>query len=81
MNLYVVYEITNFIDSYATLANVLFGAVKLTKNADIDKYRYFGYGNGFYGKEIYSYPSGGTGRNAIIFGVSLFMLIIREKTF
>ena len=43
MNLYVVYEITNFIDSYATLANVLFGAVKLTKNADIDKYRYFGY--------------------------------------
>ena len=40
VNLYVVYEITNFhdIDNYPTLANSLFGAVKLTKNADIDKY-------------------------------------------
>ena len=39
VNLYVVYEITNFhsIDNYPTLANVLFGAVKLTKNTDIDK--------------------------------------------
>ena len=25
----------------------LFGAVKLTANADIDKYRYIGYGTGF----------------------------------
>ena len=41
VNLYVVYEITNFhsIDSYPTLTNALFGAVKLTKNADIDKYK------------------------------------------
>ena len=40
INLYVVYEITNFhdIDNYPTLTNSLFGAVKLTKNADIDKY-------------------------------------------
>ena len=30
-----------------TLENCLFGSVKLTKNADIDKYRYFGYGIGF----------------------------------
>ena len=41
VNLYVVYEITNFhgISNYPTLANALFGAVKLTKNADIDKYK------------------------------------------
>ena len=30
-----------------TLKNCLFGAVTLTKNADIDKYRYSGYGIGF----------------------------------
>ena len=37
VNLYVVYEITSFhdIDNYPTLTNALFGAVKLTKNADL----------------------------------------------
>ena len=69
VNLYVVYEITNFhsIDSYPTLTNTLFGAVKLIKNADIDKYRYSGYGIGFDGKGFYSHPSDGTGKNVIIF--------------
>ena len=73
VNLYVVYEITNFhsIDSYPTLTNVLSGAVKLTKNADIDKYKYSGYGIGFDGHGFYSHPSGGTGRNVIIFGVDM----------
>ena len=49
VNIYAVYEITNFydIDNYPTLANALFGAVKLTKNADIEKYKYSGYGIGF----------------------------------
>ena len=46
-------------------------SVKLTKNADIDKHKYFGYGIGFDGAGFYSYPSGGTGRNVIIFGVDL----------
>ena len=73
VNLYVVYEITNFhgIGSNPTLTNELFGAVKLTKNADIDKYRYFGYGIGFDGKGFYSHPSGRTGRNVIIFGADM----------
>ena len=82
---YVVYEITNFhgIGSYPTLTNALFGAVKLTKNADIDKYKYFGYGIGF-DKGFYSPLSGGTGKNVIIFGVDMSSstkLIIRKKTF
>ena len=49
VNLYVFYEITNFhgIDSYLTLTNALFGAVKLTKNSDIEKHKYSGYGIGF----------------------------------
>ena len=73
VNLSVVYEITNFhaTNNYPTLTNALFGAVKLTKNADIDKYKYSGYGIGFDGHGFYSHPSGGTGRNAIIFGVDM----------
>ena len=45
VNLYIVYKITSFhgIDSYPTLTNAMFGAVKLTENADIDKYKYSGY--------------------------------------
>ena len=73
VNLYVVYEITNFhgIDNYPTLTNALFGTVKLTENADIDKYRYFGYGIGFDEKGFYSHLSGGTGGNVIIFGADM----------
>ena len=45
-------------NNYATLKNCLFDAVSLTKNADIDKYKYFGYGIGFDGHRSYSHPSG-----------------------
>ena len=49
VNIYIVYEITSdYKDiNYPTLENCLFGSVKLTKNADIDKYGYSGYGIGF----------------------------------
>ena len=49
VNIYIVYEIThNYSDSnYPALENCLFGSVKLTKNADINKYGYFGNGIGF----------------------------------
>ena len=49
----------------------MFGAVKITKNADISKYKYSGYGIEFYGKGNFSYPSGGFSNNAIIFGVGM----------
>ena len=70
-NFYVAYEITNFhgIDSYPTMTNALFGAIKLTKYADI-KYKHFRYGIGF-NKGFYSHISGGTGRNVIIFGFDM----------
>ena len=73
VNFYIVYEITNFdgIDNYPKLTNALFGAVKLTKNTGTDRYKYFGYGIGFDGKGFYLHPSGGTGRNAIIFGADM----------
>ena len=50
VNIYIVYEINlwKYIDSNdRALGNSLFGAVTLVKNADIDKYKYFGFGIGF----------------------------------
>ena len=44
---------------------------KLTKNADIDKYRYSGYGIGFDSRGSFTHSSGGYGRNVIIFGADL----------
>ena len=73
MNVYIVYEISKTINisDYPTLENCLFGAVKLTKNADIDKYGYSGYGIGFDRHGSFSFPGTGLGRNVIIFGVDM----------
>ena len=54
------------ISSYQTLENCLFGAVKLTKNPDIDKYKYSGYGIGFDRRGEFSFGDG-FGQNVIIF--------------
>ena len=42
-NIYIVYDINKSIDinNYPTLENYLFGAVRLTKNVDVDKYKYY----------------------------------------
>ena len=50
-----------------TLGNSLFGAVKLVKNADIDKYKYSGYGISFDVGGRFSFPTGRFGKNVIIF--------------
>ena len=72
VNLYVVYEITNFQGvNYPTLTSALFGAVKLSKSAEIDEYKYFGYWIGFDGEGSFPHPIGGTGRNVVIFGVDI----------
>ena len=72
VNIYIVYEITSDYSSinYPTLENCLFGSVKLTKNADIDKYGYFGYGIGFDRQSSFSIGNE-TGKNVIIFGVDM----------
>ena len=43
----------------------------MTKNADIDKYGYFGYGTGFDGRGGFSFPGGGFGQNVLIFGADM----------
>ena len=74
VNIYIVYEINktgNRTSSDPTLENRLFGAVTLTKNADINKYKYSGYGIRFDRRSIFSFPSGGSGQNVSIFGVGM----------
>ena len=67
VNIYIVYRLTSDTkDSSITLQNCLFGAVKVTKNLDIDKYKYSGYGIGFDSKGSFTHPSEGDGRNVII---------------
>ena len=49
----------------------MFGAVNLTKNADIDQFKYSGYGVGFDRHGFFSLPSRGIGSNVIIFGIDM----------
>ena len=49
----------------------MFGAVNLSKLADIDPYKYSGYGIGFDRKGEFSFGSNGFGRNVIIFGADM----------
>ena len=72
VNIYIVYEIEENVNisSYPTLEICLFGAVKLTKHADVGQYKYSGYGIGFDRKGFYSIVDE-TGRNVIIFGVDM----------
>ena len=72
MNIYIVNEITSdYKDiNHPTLENCLFGSAKLTKNADIDKYRYFRYGIGFDRQLSFSIGDE-TDKNVIIFGVDM----------
>ena len=71
VNIYIDYEMHKIfkIDSYPTLENCLFGAVKLTKHSAIDKYKYSRYGIGFDRKGFFSL-SNEIGRNVIVFGVN-----------
>ena len=73
VNTYIVYELGTSSSSVndPTLKSCLFGAVTLTKNADIDKYGYSGYGIGFDRRGSFSFPSGGIGENVLIFGVDM----------
>ena len=68
VNIYIVYELaassSNVNDP--TIKNCLFGAVTLTKNADIEKYKYSGYGIGFDRRSSFSFTGGGYSQNVLI---------------
>ena len=73
VNMYIVYE-TNLwdcgYDFYLILENSLLDAFKLVKNADIDKYEYFGFGIGFDRSRTFSIANE-FGRKVINFGVDM----------
>ena len=62
-NIYIVYELgpSSSSNSDPTIKKLFIWAVTLTKNADIDKCRYSGYGIGFDRRSSFSFPSGGFG--------------------
>ena len=73
VSIYIVYELgasSSHIDD-PTLKNCLFGAVNLTKNADTDKYGYFGCRIGLDRRGSFSFPVGGYGQNVLIFRVDM----------
>ena len=73
VNIYIVYELaaSSSHDSDPTIKNCLFGAVTLTKNADIEKYKYSGYGIGFDRRSSFSFTGGEFGQNRLIVGADM----------
>ena len=73
VTIYIVYELSasSSHSNDPTLKDSLFGAVRLTKNADINNYPYSGYRIGFDRKSSFSFPGGGFGQIVIIFGVDM----------
>ena len=69
VNIYIVYKLaaSSSHTSDPTIKHCLFGAVTLTKNADIEKYKYSCYGIGFDRRSSFSFPNGGFGQNVLIF--------------
>ena len=67
VNIYTVFQLeaSSFNINDSTLKTCLFGTVTLTKNADINKYGYSGYGIGFDRRWSYSFPGGGFGQNVL----------------
>ena len=52
---------------YFTLGNCLFGSVELTKNADVYKYKYSGYGIGFDTCSYFLFTYGSYGKKCLCF--------------
>ena len=77
MNIYIAYEIIRIANidgnrnSNLAVQNALFGAVILTKNADVNKNKYSEFGIAFDRTSSFSFPGGGDGENVIIFGVDM----------
>ena len=72
VNIYIVYRLSSKTNnSSIVLENCLFGAMNITKNADVNKCEYSGYDIGFDSKGSYKNPDLGYGKNVIIFGAGL----------
>ena len=54
-----------------TLGSWLFGSVRLTKNADLDRHKYSNYGHGFNSGSEFLFTDGNIGKNIFRFGADL----------
>ena len=77
VNIYIVYKIIRIANingnrnSNLAVQNALFGAVDLTRNADVNKYKYSRYAIAFDRTSRFSLPGGGDGQNVVIFVVDM----------
>ena len=71
INLYISYTLIHNLNTDFAFGNCLFGSVKLTKNADLDKYKYSGYGTGFDSHSEFLLCDGSMWKNVIIFGADM----------
>ena len=72
VNNYNLYELDKtYVKTHPTLVNCLFGAVSITKNADIDKNKYSGCRIGFDRTGVYLLPDGSFDRNVVISGTDM----------
>ena len=81
INIYIVYDLESNLNYNPdfTLENCLIGGVKITKNADVDKYKYSGYGIGFDGRGVFAHPDDSFSNNAIIFGVDMSSSVLIDN--
>ena len=74
ISLYISYKLSpqfRNINTDFTLSNCLFGSVKLTKNADPDKYKYNGYDIGLDSRSEFLFTDWSIGRNVLFFGADM----------
>ena len=73
INVYIDYELgaSSSHNNHPTLKHYLFGAVTLTKNADLGKYGYSGCEIGFDRRSRFSFSGGGFSQNILIFGADM----------
>ena len=71
--MYIPYDFT--FENFGDLGNSLFGAVKLRKNADKDKYDYSSYDVGFEARSTLTLLCGGSGKKTVIYFVSNSSLV------
>ena len=83
VSLFIIYELDRLsrdLNIDYPLKDCLFGAVKLTKDADPDKYKYSGYGIGFDLRSEFSFTDGSMGKNGIIFGADMSSSVHIDNT-
>ena len=73
INIYITYKLQKKSNNNPdmTLENCLFGAIKITKDVDVSKYSYSGYGISFDAKGSYTHLKDGNAKNIIVFCADL----------